>query len=152
MPPVIKFILDKEGKTPKQIDELKKRSNKLLEFLPRRMYENYLLLPEAIAHVINSHDKERDTPVEKVEVSEWIDKKKQVREYIKSDVTDSDCLNEVDASKLLKDLFAELSEARVEFKKPQHPYEITKWIIANQPEYLSDLAQFLKNILDGRNI
>lgn len=152
LPPVIQFILDKEGKTPKQIDELKKRSNNLLEFLPRRMYENYLLLPEAIAHVINYYDTLRDTPVEKVEVSEWIDKKKQAREHIKGDVIDSNWLDEVDASKLLKDLFAEFSEARVEFKKPLHPYEITKWIIANKPEYFSDLAQFLKNILDGRNV
>jgi AAA15 family ATPase/GTPase len=152
LPPVIKFILDKEGKTPNQIAELKKRSNKLLEFLPRRMYENYLLLPEAIAYVINYYDTERNTPVDKVEVNEWIDKKKQARKYIKNDVIDSDWANEVDASKLLKELFVELSETRVDFKKPLHPYEITKWIIANQPEYLLDLAQFLKNILDGRNV
>jgi AAA15 family ATPase/GTPase len=152
LPPVIKFLLDEEGKTVKQQDELKSRSknSKLIEFLPRRMYENYLLLPEAIAYVINSHDTLRDTPVEEVKVSQWIDRNKQDVKYIKSDVAEDKWLDKVDAAKLLKDLFAELSEARVEFKKPLHPYEITKWIIANQPEYLSDLAQFLTDILDGK--
>lgn len=52
-PPAIGFIFDREGRSEKVIEDLRKRSQSPVEFLPRRMYENYLLHPKAIASVIN---------------------------------------------------------------------------------------------------
>jgi predicted ATPase len=147
-PPAIGFVLDREGKTSRQMDDLKRRSSNSIEFLPRRMYENYLLIPEAITAVINNNDRLREAPLMDTEVREWIEQKRQAGEYLKGinkeNLSEKEWFERVDASKLLKDLFAKLSEARVEFSKPKRPYELTAWLVEHKPEHLSDLAKFLE--------
>jgi predicted ATPase len=147
-PPAIGFVLDREGKTQRQMEDLKRRSSNSIEFLPRRMYENYLLIPEAIAAVINNNDPLREAPLMDTEVREWIEQKRQAGEYLKGihkeNLSETEWLEKVDASKLLKDLFAKLSEARVEFSKPKRPYELTAWLVEHKPEHFSDLANFLE--------
>jgi hypothetical protein len=112
------------------------------------MYENYLLIPEAIAAVINNNDPLRYAPLMDTEVHEWIEQKKQAGEYLKDidkeNLSETEWLKKVDASKLLKDLFAKLSEARVEFSKPKRSYELTVWLVEHKPEHFSDLAKFLE--------
>jgi hypothetical protein len=141
-PPAIGFVLDREERSPQNIMDLEKRSPKTLEFLPRRMYENYLLHPAAIAAVINEDDKFREEPLTSTKVQEWLDKKKQ------EGLSDSDWLCKVDGASLLKDLFAKLSEARVEFSKTKHSYNLTEWLVENEPAQLSKLAEFLQNVLE----
>jgi AAA15 family ATPase/GTPase len=150
-PPAIGFVLDREGKTKQQMEDLKRRSSNSIEFLPRRMYENYLLVPEAITAVVNRNDSPEQALLTEQEVQAWIEQKKQAGDYIKKikgasseSLSETEWLEKVDASKLLKDLFAELSEARVQFSKPKHSYELTAWIVEHQPEHLSDLAKFLE--------
>ena len=55
-PPAIGFVFDRETRTEQEMEDLRKRSSNPVEFLPRRMYENYLLDSEAIASVINELD------------------------------------------------------------------------------------------------
>ena len=147
-PPAIGFVLDREGKTQRQMEDLKRRSSNSIEFLPRRMYENYLLIPEAIAAVINKNYPSREAPLMDTEVREWIEQKRQAGEYLKGinkeNLSEKEWFETVDASKLLKDLFAKLSEARVEFSKPKRPYELTTWLVEHKPEHFSDLANFLE--------
>ena len=76
-PPSIGFLLDQEGKSKQQQDDFKRRSPNLIEFLPRRMYENYLLVPEAIASVINALDQDKKVDVTLQEVQQWLEEKKQ---------------------------------------------------------------------------
>ncbi len=151
LPPMIRFILDREGKDQAELNRRRdvylKDGRKVLEFLPRRMYENYLLLPEAITHVINKDDTSREIPLNQVEVSQWIEK--YDKKYFSNLEQVTQWIEHIHAAKLLEDLFSELSETRVEFKKPHHPYELTKWIVENQPKFLSDLAQFLVNIIEN---
>ncbi|MBW4486862.1 MAG: AAA family ATPase [Trichocoleus desertorum ATA4-8-CV12] len=152
-PPAIGFILDREGKTKQQMEDLKRRSSNAIEFLPRRMYENYLLISKAITDVINKNDPLRESLLVEQEVQEWIDQKRQAGDYIKSanpeNLSESEWFERVDASKLLKDLFITLSEARVQFSKPKHSYELTSWIVNHQPERFLDLAKFLEGRLDS---
>ncbi|MBA3923423.1 MAG: AAA family ATPase [Nostocaceae cyanobacterium] len=153
LPPMIRFILDREGKDQAELNRRRdvylKDGRKVLEFLPSRMYENYLLLPEAITHVINKDDTSREIPLNQVEVSQWIEKHKYDKKYFSNLEQVTHSIEHIHAAKLLEDLFSELSETRVEFKKPHHPYELTKWIVENQPKFLSDLAQFLVNIIEN---
>lgn len=157
-PPAIKFILDQEGRTEQEIGDLKKRSQNPVEFLPRRMYENYLLHPEAIATVINrtvmnGDNSSRQASLTTKQVEEWLDTKKQERGYCANNINSkepSDSANwiyQVDGAKLLKDLFIEFTEAQVEFRKTIHSYELTEWLIKNQPDYLSELTKFLTDML-----
>jgi predicted ATPase len=147
LPPTIGFILDSEGKTQIQMDDLGRKSQNSIVFLPRRMYENYLLNANAIADVLNDNDPNRESPVLFLEVEEWIDKKKQAREYLKKDkeseISDAEWIERVDAANLLKSLFNHFTETRVSFKKPRHPLELTSWLVKHSPDFLSELSDFL---------
>jgi predicted ATP-dependent endonuclease of OLD family len=154
-PPAIGFVLDSEGRVNQDIDDLKRRSQNKVEFLPRRMYENYLIHLEAIVSVINEEDKFREEPLMGTEVQDWLNKKKQERLYLSKGVqregfSDLEWLCKVDGANLLKDLFAEFSEKRVEFSKTKHSYMLTEWLVEHKPDYLSDLAGFLTTVLDSQ--
>jgi len=152
-PPTIGFIFDREGRLDSDIEKLKNRSKKPVEFLERRMYENYLLHPKAIAAIINDDDKERTQPLSAVEVQEWIDKAKQESSYLLKNVkpnqlSESEWLCQVDGAKLLSDIFSNLSETRVAFRKTTHSPKITEWLIDNEPEQLSELEKPLVSLLE----
>lgn len=152
-PPAIGFILDREGRTEQVIEDLRKRSQNLVEFLPRRMYENYLLHPKAIVSVINEEDNIlREKPLDTAYVEEWLKKKKQDRVFLPQNISnnklcDSKWFCLVDGANLLNELFIEFSGGRVEFRKTKHSYKLTEWLIENQPDYLSELANFLTAVL-----
>ena len=146
-------MLDSEGRAEREFEDLKRRTHNPVEFLPRRMYENYLLHPEAIAIVINKKDESREEPFTSTEIQEWIDKKKQEGHYLakgvqKEGLSDSEWLCKVDGANLLKSLFTEFFEARVEFSKTKHSFELTEWLVEKEPDRLSELAEFLQNVLD----
>ncbi|NES22407.1 MAG: ATP-binding protein [Symploca sp. SIO3E6] len=66
LPPTIGFVFDREQRSEQEMKDLQKRCSNPVEFLPRRMYENYLLHPEAIAAVINKEDKYREVSLTRV--------------------------------------------------------------------------------------
>lgn len=151
-PPAIKFIFDREGRSEEIIEDWKRRSQKLVEFLPRRMYENYLLHPEAIAAIINGDYSSQQASLTTQQVQERLDKKRQERGYYSNDVdikelSASRWVYQVHGANLLRDLFNEFTEAQVEFRKTTHSYKLTNWLIENQPNYLSELTEFLTNML-----
>ncbi|NES20987.1 MAG: hypothetical protein F6K41_19160 [Symploca sp. SIO3E6] len=71
------------------------------------------------------------------DVQTWIEQQK------KEELSDEKWLIKEDGAKLLKNLFRQFSEARVEFSKTNHSYQLTEWLVNNQPEYLRELANFL---------
>lgn len=155
-PPAIGFIFDREERSEQEIKDLQKRSSNPVKFLHRRMYENYLLHAEAIAAVINEEDKCRKQPLSSTEVQEWLDKTKQLELYLsngiqKESFSDSQWFCQVDGANLLKNLFSELSETRVEFSKTKHSFEITKWLIENTSAQLKELADFLQDVLNRKS-
>ncbi len=156
-PPAIGFIFDKEDRRSNKIEEMKRRSGERLKFLPRRMYENYLLHSEAIAAIINEDDKEeQQEPLTSAKIQEWLNKHKQDEKYFPKDfstekLSDSTWVEEtVHGAKLLEDLFTELSNTRVVFRKPLHPTKITEWLVQNEPDHFFELAAFLQSVLDGQ--
>ena len=58
-PPAVGFIFDKECLSDSDIEALERRKPHPLKFIKRRMYENYLLHPDAIAFVLNQEDKKQ---------------------------------------------------------------------------------------------
>jgi len=150
-PPAIGFIFDRELRKEQDMNELKKRSQKPVNFLERRMYENYLLHPKAIAAIINADDKDRTQPLSDTTVQEWIDNAKKENCYLpksSNQPSESEWLCQVDGAKFLKDLFSQLSQARVEFRKTRHSPRITEWLIENEPEQLSELIDLLVRLLE----
>jgi len=125
-PPAIGFLFDREDRDEEEMKDLQKRSQHPVEFLKRRMYENYLLHSDAIAAVLKREDAGREQPLDRVAVREWLDTNKSNKNFFSKDTTQQELSNpqwvneNIDAAKLLHKLFAELSESRVEFRKTAH--------------------------------
>ncbi|WP_413175163.1 AAA family ATPase [Anabaena azotica] len=145
-PPAIGFLFDSEGKSEEEKKIWQERSKKPVEFLSRRMYENYLLDPEAIAAVFNEENQSRQEPlsnITKVDVEEWLDKKQQ-----EEGLSEEEWLYKVHASNILEQLFSNLSQRKIKFRKPKHSYELTKWLVENKPGFLSGLAEEIAKMLN----
>ena len=148
LPPAVGFILDRENKTDKQIEDLKRRSRNEVHFIDRKMYENYLLCPEAIVEIANQHEGFSEHTLTALEVENWIENHKN--NYLpKNFKEDENWINKVDGANLLAALFKEFSENRVTYKKTKHSVELTEWLVKHQPEQLLDLAELLTKILES---
>jgi predicted ATPase len=145
LPPAIGFIFDNECLSDTEKEDLVRMGQGLVHFLPRRMYENYLLNPEGIAAVANSIDGFRDTPVSEDEVRPSLEVKRQdLRYFCKGTLqVPTDWVTNIDGARVLGDIFKEMSENRVEYTKTSHSIALTDWLIQNDPETLRELANML---------
>ncbi len=149
VPLAIGFIFDDEGRTETQKSELNHRSGDKTKFLQRRMYENYLLDPEAIAAIMNGISGFRSTPITSKEIADWLNTKGRDPKYgqPRQGIAADPWVNYVDAAKILKDLFNDLSEARVDYKKVVHSVTLTDWILHNKPDQLKEVADVVAGSL-----
>jgi hypothetical protein len=152
LPPALAILLDAEDKTSQHQAELHSKSEGAVRFLPRRMYENYLLAPEAIASLISELDLGSGKPVEAAHVQDWIEKLGTDRrylgaEYSKAPVFSAIWLKQVDAGRLLSDLFQSLTDARVEYRKMLYGEQLTRKILAATPKHFEELSNFLSGLL-----
>jgi hypothetical protein len=166
LPPTIAFVFDEECLTKEKKEELQKMAPGRVHFLLRRMYENYLLDPEAIAEVVNKIPHFREQPVSADEVRQWLDKKsdervkgdkngsvsgQQLRYFCKGTTqVPANWEQKIDAGSLLQDLFEELSETRVAFEKTTHSVALTECLIEHRPASLREIADFLVVILNAK--
>jgi ABC-type lipoprotein export system ATPase subunit len=154
-PPAIGFVFDKECLSDSDIEALERRKPHPIKFIKRRMYENYLLHPDAIAFVLNQEDKEQKQSLTGKEIREWLETHKSNKNYFPKFSTDKELSDSqwvdknIDAAKLLDALFANFSEARVEFRKTKHSVMLTEWLLENNPDSFAELVQFLQGILDA---
>ena len=114
------------------------------------MYENYLLYPRAIAKVANGIEGFNSTPITEAQVHALIEEKKALKTYFCNQAiptNSADWLREIDGAKVLKEIFATLSETRVTYDKMKHSLALTEWIIDNAPEELRGIAALLSQIL-----
>jgi predicted ATPase len=150
LPPAVAFVFDREGRTEKEIENLKRRSGGRVRFLPRRMYENYLLVPDALEAVMRSLDTFAEFQIEKTKIAVWLKDKGL-------DSDDPTQLILANGAKLLKELFDQLSEGREQYRKTLHSVRLTEWLIENEPEALAEIVEFLNEVLSeggevsGRN-
>jgi hypothetical protein len=145
LPPALGFIFDSETKTEDEKRDLIKESGDRLRFLPRRMFENYLLHPEAIAEVLNVLDGSGDGSVAEAKVEEMIQVAVGNDAYFKRlpPETPHD-LKSIDGAELLRDVFAALTKTRVQFDKVQHSVALCDWVLENEPEQLREVANLIE--------
>lgn len=154
LPPAIGFIFDLEQRDRKAREDLKRQSGVKVTFITRRMYENYLLHESAIASVIlNSEEHPRELEAVTSEINEWFAGNGWNQKYFGKVVEESTRTREiwvekVHGAKLLKDLFEEVTEARVTYDKLIHGKALTQWLLNNKPEELKELAYLIKNQID----
>ncbi|MBY3347313.1 ATP-dependent nuclease [Rhizobium laguerreae] len=144
------FAFDAEELNDQQMADLKRQAKERLLFLPRRLFECYLIHPAAIVTVINGHLEEK--PVTVTEVEAFLRANGGLAKYKAAtawtgDLSDENWLKCVDAAVLLNDLFSKVSEARLAFSKRTHSFAIVKEILATDPGFAQELIQFVKELV-----
>jgi hypothetical protein len=154
LPPAIAFILDQECRSEDARNELVRLSGDRAIFLPRRMFENYLLNPEAIAGVANAIEGFRTSPLTAAEVGAALESKFNNTLNFCSTIKvggQADCVRLVNGARVLEEIFSELSETRVAYHKIRHGISLTEWLIEKSPTDLSEVAEMLENVLGHRS-
>ena len=154
LPPAVGFVFDRESRTEAQMADIKERSCSSVRFLPRRMFENYLLIPTALTALVNSLPDFSPTPITVEQVNAWLNSKGGNAKYLSLPqqsiaVTDPEWLRTVDGANLLRDLFQDLSETRYAYDKTDHSVQLTEWLLKNDPVVLEELKTFLLGILSA---
>jgi hypothetical protein len=116
------------------------------------MYENFLLIPEAIQAVLSALPSFQGVSVTVEGVKEWLETNGGKRTYLdepteRIDIRSKTWLEKVNGAKLLRDLFGQLSENREEYRKTVHSVQLTEWLVANNPDSLAEIKDFLDSIL-----
>lgn len=145
LPPAVGFIFDREGTTDRQREDITRESRGLVHWLPRRMYENYLLRPAAIARLLVELGATADAGI----VEAWLMKtgvKPYTREAV--EVWSDPWLQNVDGARALSDIFSDLSGATLEYRKAEHGLRLTRLIANDDPAALSELADFIAEAAD----
>jgi hypothetical protein len=149
LPPAVAFIFDHECLSSTEKADLQRMGQGLVHFLPRRMYENYLLDPGAITAVANSIHGFRENPVSEDEVRHSVEKKRQDLHYFCPSTLEapSDWIKDIHGANVLEDIFKEMSENRVEYRKTTHSVALTDWLIKYRPHALRGIADMVLPLL-----
>lgn len=134
VPPMVCILLDSESRTPKQREDIEASSRGKLRFLDRRMLENHLLHPQAIADALKELG--QATASEAVHAA-------LCKHFVLTALPGN--LVEVDGAAALKAVFSDLSNATQEFRKTRDVPTIVNWLIENDPNHLLALRQCLRN-------
>lgn len=143
------FGLDREGNSDEAVAKLE-TSKRKLRFLPRRCLECYLLDPEAIAAVITSADGrlcQLETVCSFLERT-GNDKKYRARSVWNGEIANAEWLKKIDAALLLSDCFADLTANRTEFRKTRDTVALSNYLLANKPEQLKGLADYITKLVE----
>jgi hypothetical protein len=145
LPRTVAFAFDRECLREAEQRDLERMAPGLVKFLPRRMYESYLLDASAIAATANSVEGFRATPVREEEIQILIDAKRVDRRYYCQGTTSipDEWIIKIDSAKMLTEMFDELSETRVRYDKMRHSVSITEWLLDNRPIVLEELSNWL---------
>jgi predicted ATP-dependent endonuclease of OLD family len=154
-PPFVAVILDKESSSQEEINKLIEIFGDKLKFIPRMMYENYLIDAEALTNTLNAEIIENTNKVNIEQVEKWIEEKRENKYLSKKEISDeiletADWIKKIHAANLLETLFSELSNKTVEYRKTTHSVKLTQWLLENKPEQLSELKEFLINLISDK--
>ncbi|NOS94049.1 MAG: ATP-binding protein [Cyclobacteriaceae bacterium] len=152
MPPSIGFIFDSEELKENEKDDLRKRSQNKVLFLPRRMFENYLINSNALLSVISSHEGLDELNLTLEDVDKWLKENKWNPKFIKKRFINTKSEPEwqvnVDGAKLLSDLFTAMTSSRLSFDKIKHSVALCDWLIENSLESFDEIKELLSAQLD----
>lgn len=149
IPPALAICLDRDERSDDELQELGQRSNGVVRFLPRRTYENYLLDAEAIHATLNL-DRQAEEKYTLEQVTDWMNAHRTDAAFYSKEGakrrTAENWASIINAPKFLTALFNELSETTVEFRKTTHSVELTRWLLANRPDVLKELLDYVGSL------
>lgn len=144
------FAFDREELTEQQMDDLCRAGKGQVRFLPRRLFECYLLSPDAIARVINAELDEADA-VSEGDVASLLmelagDPLFDTQALWSGSFSDEAWLKQVDAANLLGEVFSRASNAKLTFQKRKHSFELMKDILERNADSLAELIDFVRKL------
>lgn len=156
IPPTVCFVLDREGRTEAEINEMIRRSANKIKFIDVRLYENYILDSEAIFLVLKdiSEKHQFELSIDQTKIEELLKTKLNSPKYYEKNIvplTDSEKLKGVHGANILTDIFKEVSENTVEYRKIPYSKDITNKLIHLRSEKLTELRLFLEQLLSARD-
>ncbi len=154
VPPALHFILDSEGLTAAQKQELSDRSGEPLSFLSRRMFENYLLDHAALAKLLSSLDGATATH-SAADIETWISDNAWRKDFFDNREvpnerrTKEHWISAVHAGSLLHALFTTLTGQRVTYadRKVEFGLFLTSEILVSNAEHFGELQDLLRDVL-----
>lgn len=149
IPEPLAILLDGDKAGDTKIRSLNSRFPNSVTFLGRRTFENYLLSARAITALLNTLPSFAEDPIAESQVIYWLQQNGSNKRYGANgaDVMGSEWKNTVDSSKLLPDLFQDISEAREIYKKPMHTVELLRWSLDNEPSEVAELIEIVARII-----
>lgn len=153
MPQALAFILDDEGRSDREKDDLNRLADHQVKWLPRRLFENYLVDAVAIATVLNMENLEESFDEQVVQA--WISANAKKKKYWKNvpieSYPSSAWSKHVNAAELLKDLFIELTDSKLAYDKVRHGLRLTETLTERSANDMKELSAFLVRVLDAEN-
>jgi hypothetical protein len=145
LPPAIGFILDDDGRTLQVKEDLRRRSKGRMSFTKRRMFENYLIQPSAIASVLSEIDGMAAVSAEVV--ATWLNEHAENQKYRAgvAAVVGEQWQTTIHAGTLLKDLFSELSQQRVHYERTEHSVKLTDWLLEHDSGAFAEIADLIRD-------
>lgn len=150
----VAFNFDSDDLTQTKKEDLMSRSGGRIHFLPRRNFESYLLHPPAIARVVVEALKEHETLEEEVveertrgALAGLAADKRYGEPANPPSYSDPGWLNRVDGAKLISDLFLEVTDQKLEYRKTTHSVALVKDLLGHSPDFLNDLTTYVKELV-----
>lgn len=152
LPPSLGFIFDREDRTTQELEDIKKLNKEKIFFTHKRLFENYLLIPEAISEHLNSLDYFSAQKITIKQIENWFNQNKWSDKYwVNIDKSkykaSQDWKMMVHGAKLLTQLYLDFSDKKIEFRKTTHSVELTKIIANICPLEFKDISDTLKKLL-----
>lgn len=149
LPITVAVSLDGDKHGMKEKENLERAFGSVIHFLRRRCFENYLIHPAAICSAMNDMESFRGGPIGPNDISDWIAVNGSNPKYKAGtdEPFSARWLIEVDAPRLLDDLFQALSGAREIFRKPLHSVVLTRWLLANDRQFLDELVEHVVGLV-----
>ncbi|MDG7000344.1 MAG: AAA family ATPase [Nitrososphaerota archaeon] len=149
LPTTVGFLLDQDGRAPADMQRAIADTKGAVSFLQRRMLENYLLNPVVISEIIVRELGDAESNVTSTTVEQWLRAHGMESKYLaESEQFGTPAwLNHMHGGRLLYDLFADLTNAKLEFKKTRHCVLMVQRLLELEPDFLDPLVGELKGKL-----
>jgi hypothetical protein len=151
LPPAVGFLFDRDGRSPKDIDDLRRESKETVHFIDRRMIENYLLDPASVAALIDHLGKSHRISVSPDTVESWFHEHGREARYGANqyDVLSAPWVEVVDAAKLIAECIGALTDAKLGYEKASATPWLARYVHATNPRSFDPLIALIRRIVES---
>jgi hypothetical protein len=141
MPRNVRFSFDREGRTDEEVQRIIEKTKGAIVFLPRRCYENFLLIPSAITELIK---REVGGDVTEEQVRAFVDASADAAVQLALPSPrwhNEEWLKRVNAPVILESICQHFG--KFEYRKTRHSPMLTRWLLEHLPEALEELVAYV---------